>query len=382
MNFTLTEEQESVRRAIRDLVEKEIAPRASALDISGEFPWKNAQALADLGYFGLHIPEEYGGAGVDSLTLALVVEEIARGCASTALMYEVHCSLCSEAILKFGTEEQKRKYLPMLASGKVLGAFALTEPGAGSDAGSLKTIATLEGDQYVLDGQKCFISNGNTAGILVVFALTDKTKGIKGISAFIIEKEFPGFKTGRVEDKMGLRASSAAELFFDGCAVPKGNLLGKEGDGFKIAMTALDAGRIGVAAQATGIAQAALEAATKYAKQRVQFNQPISNFQAIQFMLAEMATDIEVARTMYQKAAWMHSQGMRCTKEAAMAKMFASSMAVQHCIKAIQIHGGYGYMREYNVERYLRDAKVTEIYEGTNEVMKMIVSGQVLRDIS
>ncbi|MGE5542460.1 MAG: acyl-CoA dehydrogenase family protein, partial [Bacillota bacterium] len=296
MDFILSDEHQSVRKSARDVVDKEIKPRAQALDISGEFPWENVRSLADLGYFGLHVPEEYGGAGLDSLALALVIEEIARGCASTALMYEVHCSLCSESILRFGTEDQKRRYLPVLASGNALGAFALTEPGAGSDAGSLKTVATLDGDHYVLDGQKCFITNGNTAGVLVVFALTDKTKGTKGISAFIVEKGFPGFKTGRVEDKMGLRASSAAELFFDKCLVPKENLLGKEGEGFKIAMTALDEGRIGVAAQATGIAQAAFESAARYSKQRVQFNQPIAGFQAIQFMLAEMATDIEAAR--------------------------------------------------------------------------------------
>lgn len=382
MDFVLGGEHESIRRAARDLVERQIEPRASALDISGEFPWENARDLAGLGYFGLHVPEEYGGLGADSLALALVIEEIARGCASTALMYEVHCSLCSESILKFGTDEQKRKYLPALASGEALGAFALTEPGAGSDAGSLQTVATLKGDHYVLDGRKCFITNGNTAGVIVIFAITDKTKGVKGISAFIVEKGFPGFKPGRVEDKMGLRASSAAEIFLDGCIVPRENLLGEEGEGFRVAMTSLEAGRIGVAAQATGIARAALEAAAGYAKRRVQFNQPISGFQAIQFMLADMATDIEASRNLYQKAAWMHAQGMRCAKEAAMAKMFASSMAVRHCADAIQIHGGYGYMREFKVERYLRDAKVTEIYEGTNEIMKVIISGQALREIS
>jgi len=382
MNFALTQEQEAFRKAIREVVDKEIAPRAAGYDSTGEFPWDNVRVLAELGYFGIHIPEEYGGIGADTVSHAIVIEELARGCAATALIYEVHTSLCAEAILKFGNEEQKKKYLPGLASGSTLGAFALTEPGAGSDAGSLKTTATLDGDTYLLNGQKCFISNGNVADVLVVMALTDRSKGVKGISAFIVEKGFEGFKTGRVEDKMGLRASAAAELFFDNCAVPRENLLGKEGEGFKVAMTALDLGRIGVAAQATGIAQACLEAATRYSKQRVQFGQPISGFQAIQWMLAEMATDIEAARLMYMRAAWLHSNGLRCTKEAAMAKMFASSMAVQSAIKAIQVHGGYGYMREYNVERYLRDSKVTEIYEGTNEVMRMVISGQVLKEIT
>ncbi|MCR4399200.1 MAG: acyl-CoA dehydrogenase family protein [Firmicutes bacterium] len=382
MDFRLSEEHEGFRRAARDLVEREIAPRARELDASGEMPWANVRALADLGYFGINIPEEYGGIGADSVSLALVVEEIARGCAATALIYEVHCSLCAEVIKRFGSEQQKRKYLPLLASGKSLGAFALTEPGAGSDAGSAKTSAVADGQRYVLEGQKCFITSGNVAGVFVVFAMTDKSKGTKGMSAFIVEGGSPGLKAGRVEDKMGLRASPAAEVFFDGCVVPRENLIGAEGDGFKIAMTALDSGRIGVAAQATGIAQAALEAAARYSRERVQFGQPISSFQAIQFMLAEMATDIEAARLMYRRAAWMHSQGMRCTKEAAMAKMFASSAAVRASIKAVQVHGGYGYMREYNVERYLRDSKVTEIYEGTNEIMKLVIASQVLKEIA
>lgn len=378
MNFFLNDDQQAIRDAIRELCDKEIAPKAAELDRTHEFPWANFRLLAQQGYLCMQIPEEYGGAGLDYVSYAIVTEELARACASTSVIFEVHNSLHSEAIFQFGTEEQRQKYLPRLASGEILGAYALTEPGAGSDAGSIKTRAVLDGDHYVLNGQKTFITSGGQADNYIVMASTDPSKGSRGISAFIIEKGTPGMSFGKPEEKMGIRASHTTDIFFNDCRVPRENLLGKEGEGFKIALASLDGGRIGIAAQAVGITQAALDLATQYAKTRVQFGQPIANFQAIQWKLADMATDLDAARLLLYRAAFLRSQGVRATKEISMAKMFASDMAMKHTVEAVQILGGYGFMTEYKVERLMRDAKITQIYEGTNEIQRMVIARQLL----
>lgn len=378
MNFFLNDDQQAIRDAIRELCDKEIAPKAAELDRTHEFPWANFRLLAQQGYLCMQIPEEYGGAGLDYLSYAIVTEELARACASTSVIYEVHNSLHSEAIFQFGTEEQRQKYLPRLAAGEILGAYALTEPGAGSDAGSIKTRAVLEGGHYVLNGQKTFITSGGQADSYIVMASTDPAKGSRGISAFIIENGNPGMSFGKPEEKMGIRASHTTDIFFNDCRVTKENLLGKEGEGFKIALASLDGGRIGIAAQAVGITQAALDIATQYAKTRVQFGQPIASFQAIQWKLADMATDLEAARLLLYRAAFLRSQGVRATKETSMAKMFASDMAMKHTVEAVQVLGGYGYMTEYKVERLVRDAKITQIYEGTNEIQRMVIARHLL----
>lgn len=378
MNFFLNDDQQAIRDAIRELCDKEIAPKAAELDRTHEFPWANFRLLAQQGYLCMQIPEEYGGAGLDYLSYAIVTEELARACASTSVIYEVHNSLHSEAVFQFGTEEQRQKYLPRLAAGEILGAYALTEPGAGSDAGSIKTRAVLEGDHYVLNGQKTFITSGGQADSYIVMASTDPAKGSRGISAYIIEKGTPGMSFGKPEEKMGIRASHTTDIFFNDCRVTKENLLGKEGEGFKIALASLDGGRIGIAAQAVGITQAALDIATQYAKTRVQFGQPIASFQAIQWKLADMATDLEAARLLLYRAAFLRSQGVRATKETSMAKMFASDMAMKHTVEAVQVLGGYGYMTEYKVERLVRDAKITQIYEGTNEIQRMVIARHLL----
>ncbi|MCL6580220.1 MAG: acyl-CoA dehydrogenase [Firmicutes bacterium] len=379
MLFAPSDEHETLRHRIRELAEKHFKPRAAAYDESGEFPAENLRLLREGGFIGMNLPEEYGGAGMDMLAHAICVEEIARCCATTAVIFEVHNTLHAETIARFGTEEQKKRYLPALASGEKLGAFCLTEPGAGSDAGSLKSTACLDGDHYVLNGQKCFITNGGVADLYLVFALTDPTKGTKGITCFIVEKGWSGLSFGKPEDKMGIRASHTTDVFLEGVRVPVANRLGAEGDGFKIAMAALDAGRIGIGAQALGIAQAAYEASVAYAKQRVQFGKPIAELQAIQWMIADMATDIAAARLLLYRAAELYHQPGRHTAEIAMAKLKCSEVAMHHTVKAVQIHGGYGYMREYGVERLMRDAKITEIYEGTSEIMRLIIAGAALR---
>jgi alkylation response protein AidB-like acyl-CoA dehydrogenase len=378
MDFALNEEQEMFRKTIREFAEKEIMPRAQEIDLKGEFPWDIIRKMADLGLMGLPFPEEYGGAGGDAISYAIAVEEIARASGSVAITYSAHISLACSPIYLFGTEEQKKKYLIPMARGEKIGAFGLTEPGAGSDAAAIKTRAVLDGDEWVINGQKIFITNGSIADVVVIAAVTDPAKGKRGISNFIIEKGTPGFRVGREEDKMGLRGSVTSELIFENCRVPKENLLGKEGEGYKQFLITLDGGRIGIGAMAVGLGMAALEAAAKYAKERVQFGQPIAEFQAIQWMIADMATELEAARLLVLRAAWLKDQGRRFTKEAAMAKLFASEAAVRACYKAIQIHGGYGYTKDYPVERFYRDARLTTIGEGTSEIQRLVIARHIL----
>jgi alkylation response protein AidB-like acyl-CoA dehydrogenase len=384
MDFELTEEQQMIRKMVRDFAEKEIMPIAQETDEKGEFPWQTIRKMGPLGLLGLPIPEEYGGAGADNVSFAIAMEEIARACGSTAMTLDAHTSLVCEPIYFFGTEEQKRKYLVPLARGEKLGAFGLTEPEAGSDAGATKTRAVLDGDEWVINGQKMFITNGPIAEVAIVTAVTDPEKGTRGISSFIVEKGTPGFRPGREEEKMGIRGSVTSALFFEDCRVPKANLLGQEGEGFKQFLVTLDGGRIAIAGMALGLAQGAFEKAVAYSKERVQFGQPIANFQAIQWMIAEMATEIDAARLLTYRAAWLKdkavstSKGVRFTKEAAMAKMYASEAAERACYKAIQIHGGYGYMREYDVERMYRDQRLCTIGEGTSEIQRLVIARQVL----
>ncbi len=378
MDFEFTEEQQMIRKMVRDFAEREIMPIAQETDETGEFPWETIHKMAPLGLLGLPIPEEYGGAGADNVSFTIALEEIARACGSTAITLDAHTSLACEPIYLFGTEEQKRKYLVPMARGEKLGAFGLTEPEAGSDAGATKTRAVLDGDEWVINGQKIFITNGSIADVVIIAAVTDPEKGPRGISNFIVEKDTPGFRPGREEEKMGLKGSVTSELFFDDCRVPKENLLGKEGDGFKQFLIALDGGRIAIGAMAVGLAQAAFEKAVAYSKERVQFGQPIANFQAIQWMIADMATEIDAARLLVYRAAWLKDKGVRFTKEAAMAKLYASEAAERACYKALQIHGGYGYMKEYDVERYYRDNRLCAIAEGTSEIQRLVIARQVL----
>lgn len=379
MNFVLTEEQESIRKLVREFAEKRIAPTAAERDEKALFPRNLFDELGELGILGLPYPEQYGGGGLDFLAYAVAVEEIARACGSTGIGVSVHVSLCSWPIFKYGNEEQKQKYLRPLAEGIKLGAFGLTEPNAGTDVAAGSTTAVKDGDFYVLNGMKIFNTNGGEAEIEVIFAVTDPAKGMKGMSAFIVEKDTPGLSFGNAMVKMGIRSSVQRELILKDVRVPAANLLGNEGDGFKIAMTTLDGGRIGVAAQSVGIAQAALDASIKYAKQRVQFGKPIASQQAISFMLADMATQVEAARLLTYRAAYNKSNHLPYSKEAAMAKMFASDTAMAVTTNAVQIFGGYGYSREYPVERLMRDAKITQIYEGTNQAQRMVISGNILR---
>jgi len=379
MKLELNDQQKMIQKMVREFAAKEIAPVAAELDKKEEYPTKILEKMAKLGLLGIIIPTEYGGAGLDTISYAIVIEEISRKCASTGVVTSVHNSLTAWPIMKYGTEEQKKKYLPILAKGEKIGAFAGTEPNAGSDLGAMQTNAVLKGNKYIMNGVKTFITSGSEAGIIIVFAVTDKSAGPKGLSAFIVESNFKGYKVGSIFEKLGINASKTSELIFEDMQVPKENLLGKEGDGFKIALSALDGGRIGIAAQAVGIAQAALDESVEYSKQRQQFGKPISQFQAIQWMIADMATKIEAARYLVYNAAYKKDIGERISKEAAMAKLFASETAVDIVIKAVQIHGGYGYTKEYTVERLFRDAKVTEIYEGTSEVQRMVIAGSLLR---
>jgi butyryl-CoA dehydrogenase len=364
---------------VREFAEKEVAPIASELDKKGEYPTKTLEKMTKLGLLGIIIPTQYGGAGLDTISYSIVVEEISRKCASTGVITSVHNSLASWPIMKYGNEEQKKKYLPKLAKGEKIGAFAATEPNAGSDLGALRTTAELKGDKYIINGDKTFITSGPEAGIIIVFAVTDKEAGPKGISAFIIEDTFKGYKVGSIFEKLGINASKTSELIFENMEVPKENLLGKEGEGYKIALMTLDGGRIGIASQAVGIAQAALDECIEYSMQRQQFGKPISKFQAIQWMIADIATKIEASRYLVYNASYVKDKGERFSKEAAMAKLFASETAIETVIKAVQIHGGYGYTKEYTVERLFRDAKITEIYEGTSEVQRMVIAGSLLR---
>ncbi|HYG60833.1 MAG TPA: acyl-CoA dehydrogenase family protein [Symbiobacteriaceae bacterium] len=381
MNFLLSDEQKAFRDEIRKLCDREIAPRSAGYNARHEFPWPNFKLLADQGYLNMHLPEPYG-MGADWVSYAIVIEELARACAVTSVIFEVHCSLHSEAIYHYGTQEQKDRYLPRLTSGEILGAYALTEPGAGSDASALRTSAVKDGDSYVLNGEKTFITNGGHAGLYVVFARTnpDPAAGHRGISAFLVEAETPGFSVGKPMEKMGLHASHTTTLHFEDCRVSSAQLLGKEGEGFKIAMSILDRGRVGIAAQAVGITQAAMEDSVKYAKERKTFGKAIAEHQAIAFKIADMATDLDAARLMLYRAAFLMGQGAKATKEISMAKLFASEMAMKHTVEAVQIHGGYGYIQEYRVERLMREAKITQLYEGTSEIQRMVISRSLLRD--
>lgn len=377
MNLELTMEQKMIQKMVREFTENEVKPIAAETDRTSQYPAETIDKLFRYGVMGMCVPKEYGGAGADVLSAALAVEELSKYCASTGDIVATHNGLCCDPILDNGTEEQKKKYLPMLTTGKCVGAFALTEPNAGSDASKGQTVARLEGDHYVLNGSKIFITNGYVADIFVVFAMTDKSQGNRGISAFIVEKSFPGFSVGKHEVKMGLHGSPTAEIVFQDCIVPKENLLGKEGKGFKIAMQTLDGGRIGIAAQALGIAEGAMNEAIEYTKSRVQFGKPISKFQNTQFILADMAVGCEAGRFLMYDAAEKKQNGIRYTKEAAMAKLFCSEHANRTVTKALQALGGYGYTNDYPLERMMRDAKITEIYEGTSEVQRIVISGNM-----
>ncbi|MBS3872090.1 MAG: acyl-CoA dehydrogenase [Firmicutes bacterium] len=379
MDFALSKKHEMFRTLFQDFAMQEVAPLAAEIDESGEFPWLTVKKMAALGFLGLPFPREVGGAGADNLAYTMAVEEVSRACAATGVILSAHVSLGAHPIYQFGTPEQKTRFLVPQAKGEKLGAFALTEPNAGTDAAGQQTTALLDGGEYILNGSKIFITNGEVADIYIVFAMTDRSKGLKGISAFVVEKGTPGFTFGPQENKLGIRASSTTELIFEDCRIPATNLLGKEGDGFKIAMQTLDGGRIGIAAQALGIAQAALDESLRYAKERQQFAKPIGTFQAIQWMIADMGTEIEAARLLVYRAAWLKDMRKPFSKEAAMAKLYASETAMKHTVKAIQIHGGYGYMKDYKVERLMRDAKITEIYEGTSEVQRMVISASLLK---
>ena len=379
MKLELNEQQKMIQKMVQEFAEKEVGPIAAEIDKKEEYPTKTLQKMAKLGLLGTIIPTEYGGAGLDTVSYAIVVEEISRKCASTGVITSVHNSLVAWPIMKYGTEEQKKKYLPILAKGEEIGAFAGTEPNAGSDLGAMQTTAVLKGDKYIINGDKTFITSGPEAGVIIIFAITDRKAGPKGISTFIVENKFKGYKVGNIFEKLGINASKTSELIFEDMEVPKENLLGKEGDGFKIALSTLDGGRIGIASQAVGIAQAALDESVEYSKQRQQFGKPLAKFQGIQWMIADMATKIEASRYLVYSAAYKKDLGERISKEAAMAKLFASETAVEAAIKAVQIHGGYGYTKEYTVERLFRDAKITEIYEGTSEVQRMVIAGSLLR---
>jgi butyryl-CoA dehydrogenase len=378
MDFALTEDQQIFQKMVRDFATNELQPVAAQVDDEEKFPAENVRKMAELGLMGVSIAEEYGGSGGDSVHMVIATEEIARACASTSTVYLASVSLACYPIYLFGTEEQKRRFVVPLAKGQKLACFALTEPGAGSDASAIKTAATLRNDHYVLDGTKIFITNGAEADTVVVFATVNKSLRHKGIVSLIVDKGTPGFSVGKKERKLGVRGSSTAELVFEGCRVPVGNRLGDEGGGFKVAMGAIDASRINVAAQAVGVARAGLEASLAYARDRQQFGQAIAGFQAIQWMLADMATHIDAARLLTYRAAFLKNQRLPYLKEAAMAKLFAAEVAMKATTKAVQIHGGYGYIKDYPVERYFRDAKIMEIYEGTSEMQRMTIARQLI----
>jgi butyryl-CoA dehydrogenase len=381
MDFELNDEQRMVREMVHDFAQNEIAPHAEEVDKTEEFPAETIRKMAGLGLLGLPYPEEYGGGGGDTVSYAIAVEEIARACGSTALIYAAHVSLGCAPIYYFGTEEQKHHLLPHLCAGEGLAAFGLTEPQAGSDAGATRTMAVRDGDEYVLNGSKMWITSGALADVVVATAKTDPEAGTRGISCFLVEKGTPGFIPGKNEPKMGLKGSVTSALTFEDCRVPAANLLGQEGEGYKQMLVTLDGGRISIGAMAVGLAQAALDQAVQYAKERVQFGQPIARFQAIQWMLADTATEIEAARLLVYRAAARKDAGVRCTKEAAMAKLFASETAERAAFKAIQIHGGYGYSREYPVERIYRDQRLCSIGEGTSEIQRLVIARQLLGSV-
>jgi butyryl-CoA dehydrogenase len=378
MDFQLTKQQKLAQKIAREFARQELEPRAQELDETMEFPRDAIQKMAKLGFMGISIPKEYGGAGLDTVSYTLIIEELAKACASTAIIVAVHNSVCAYPIHLLGTEKQKQNYLIPLAQGKKLGAFALTEPNAGSDPASMETTAELKGKHYVLNGTKIFITSGSSADIVIVMASTDRAKRSRGITSFIVEKGTKGFYVGTKENKLGIRGSDTCELIFENCAVPAENVLGSPGDGLVSALTTLDTGRIGVGAQALGVAQGAMEESIKYSMERKQFGRPIADFQAIQWMIADIATEIAAARFLVQRAAWLKDQGRPFTLESSMAKLYASEVAMRAATKAIQIHGGYGCTKDYKVERYFRDAKVIEIYEGTSEIQRLIIARNVI----
>ncbi len=383
MDFSLSKKHLMAQKLFKSFAETEVKPLAQETDETEQFPVETVKKMGKSGFLGIPVPKEYGGQGCDPLTYVMCVEELAKVCATTSVIVSAHTSLCIDPILTYGTEEQKKKYVPDLASGRKLGAFGLTEPGAGTDAQGQQTKAVLDGDEWVLNGSKCFITNGKQADIYIVIAVTGiiekKGRKMKEISSFIVEKGTPGFSFGTKEKKMGIRGSSTYELIFTDCRIPKENILGQKGKGFSIAMHTLDGGRIGIAAQALGIAEGALETTVKYVKERKQFGRSISQFQNTQFQLANMATKIEAAKMLVYKAAMAKATQKVYSVEAAMAKLYAAEVAMDVTTKAVQLHGGYGYIREYDVERMMRDAKITEIYEGTSEVQRMVISGNVLK---
>ncbi len=374
MHFKLSEEHEMIRKMVRDFAKNEVAPTAAERDEEERFDRELFDQMAELGLTGIPSPEEYGGIGSDYLAYVIAIEELSRVCASTGVTLSAHTSLAGWPIFKFGTEEQKQKFLRPMAEGKKIGAYGLTEPGSGSDAGGMKTIAKRDGDHYILNGSKIFITNGGIADIYVVFALTDPESKQRGTSAFIVESDTPGFSVGKKESKLGIRSSPTTEIMFEDCRIPVENLLGGEGQGFKVAMQTLDGGRNGIAAQAVGIAQGALDASVEYARERHQFGKPIAAQQGIGFKLADMATDVEAARLLTYQAAWLESEGLPYGKESAMSKVFAGDAAMKVTTEAVQVFGGYGYTKDYPVERYMRDAKITQIYEGTQEIQRLVIS--------
>ncbi|HHP1037106.1 TPA: acyl-CoA dehydrogenase AcdA [Bacillus thuringiensis] len=374
MHFKLSEEHEMIRKMVRDFAKNEVAPTAAERDEEERFDRELFDQMAELGLTGIPWPEEYGGIGSDYLAYVIAIEELSRVCASTGVTLSAHTSLAGWPIFKFGTEEQKQKFLRPMAEGKKIGAYGLTEPGSGSDAGGMKTIAKRDGDHYILNGSKIFITNGGIADIYVVFALTDPESKQRGTSAFIVESDTPGFSVGKKESKLGIRSSPTTEIMFEDCRIPVENLLGEEGQGFKVAMQTLDGGRNGIAAQAVGIAQGALDASVEYARERHQFGKPIAAQQGIGFKLADMATDVEAARLLTYQAAWLESEGLPYGKESAMSKVFAGDTAMRVTTEAVQVFGGYGYTKDYPVERYMRDAKITQIYEGTQEIQRVVIS--------
>jgi len=380
MSFQLTKEQKLVQTMIREFSRKVIAPTAAERDKTKEFPTENFKKMAELGLMGMSVPEKYNGEGSDAVSYVLALSEIAYSCASTAVVMSVHNSIVCESISRYGTEEQKNKFLVPLADAEIIGAFALTEPEAGSDPVAQETTAVLEGDEYILNGSKRFITSGKNGGVVIVTAQTDKTRGHKGISAFLVPRGTVGMSIGHVEDKIGLRASDTVDLMFENCRIPRDNILGKEGEGFKVAMTALDSGRIGIAAQSIGVAQAALDEAVKYARKREQFGRKIAKFQGLRFTFADMAVNIEAARQLMFSAAAMKDQGENFSLQASMAKLFASEMVNRVTAQAIQMHGGYGVTKDYPVERFYRDARVFTIYEGTSEIQRIVISNHILKD--
>jgi butyryl-CoA dehydrogenase len=380
MDVQLTEEQRQVRDLCRQFADSELRPNARRWDAEHQFPREAVKKLGEMGLLGVAVPAEWGGAGMDAVSYAIAMEEISRGCAGTGVIMSVNNSLYCDPVLKFGTEAQKQEFLAPFAAGEKLGAFALTEPMSGSDAAEMRTLATRRGGDYVLEGSKNYITNGPQADVMLVFAMTDREKRHRGISAFLVPTDVKGFTRGKPDEKVGIRASGSCTVFFEGCAIPERYRLGQEGEGFKIAMATLDGGRIGIGAQALGIARAAFEAAVAYAKERKAFGQPIAQFQAIQFMLADMATELDAARLLVLRAAALKDQGVRHSAESAMAKLYASEMCERVASKGIQIHGGLGYMKECDAERHWRDSRITQIYEGTSEIQRLVISAAVLKD--